>query len=237
MLEAVKLSKTYRSGVRALSDLSMRVPDGELYCLLGANGAGKTTTLNCFLDFVTPTAGVAWVDGVAVGERPMEAKRRCGYVAESVALYGTMNAVENLCYFARLSGVRLTRRHAARALTASGLGEFEQARPVRQYSKGMRQKVAIAIAISRGAGNLLLDEPTSGLDPGAAAELMELLARVRDTGCAILMSTHDVFRASAYADRIGIMRAGTLVRELTPRFHDRTAVEAMYADCVGGYAS
>jgi ABC-2 type transport system ATP-binding protein len=97
----------------------------------------------------------------------------------------------------------------------------------------MRQKVAIAIAISRGAGNLLLDEPTSGLDPTAAHDLMELLARVRDTGSAILMSTHDVFRAAAYADRICIMREGALVREVNPRSQDRGAVEAIYAECVG----
>jgi ABC-2 type transport system ATP-binding protein len=97
----------------------------------------------------------------------------------------------------------------------------------------MRQKVAIAIALSRGAGNLLLDEPTSGLDPSAARELMELLKRIRDDGCAILMSTHDVFRAAGYADRIGIMRAGSLVREVDPRLHDRHSVESIYADCVG----
>lgn len=233
MLEAKGLTKTYRNGVRALSNLTMRVADGELFCLLGANGAGKTTTLNCFLDFTTPTAGSAWVDGIQVSERPMETKRRCGYVAETVAVYETLSAVENLRYFAELCGVRLTRAAAARALAVAGLDEWQQARPVRQYSKGMRQKVAIAVALSRGAGNLLLDEPTSGLDPTSAHDLMELLTRVREHGCAILMSTHDVFRAARYADRIGIMRAGELVRDLRPRVHDRAAVETIYAECVG----
>ena len=233
MLEAVHLSKTYRTGVRALHDLSLRVSDGELYCLLGANGAGKTTTLSCFLDFTTPTAGRALVDGIPVAERPMEAKRRCGYVAESVAVYESLSAVENLRYFAQLCGVRLTRAAAAHALSAAGLDEFQQSRPVRQYSKGMRQKVAISIATSRGAANLLLDEPTSGLDPTAARDLMELLARVRDDGCAILMSTHDVFRAARYADRIGIMRSGVLVREILPHACDRSNVEAIYAECMG----
>jgi ABC-2 type transport system ATP-binding protein len=233
VLEALHLTKTYRTGVRALHDLTMRVADGELFCLLGANGAGKTTTLSCFLDFTAPSSGSAWVDGVPVAERPMETKRRCGYVAESVAVYDTLSAVENLRYFAQLCGVRLTRSSAAHALTAAGLDAFQQSRPVRQYSKGMRQKLAIAIAISRGAGNLLLDEPTSGLDPTAARDLMELLARVRDDGRAILMSTHDVFRAARYADRIGIMRAGVLVRELAPRTHDRAEVEAIYAECMG----
>lgn len=233
MLEAVHLSKTYRTGVRALHDLSLRVADGELYCLLGANGAGKTTTLSCFLDFTTPTQGKVLIDGIPVAERPMEAKRRCGYVAESVAVYETLSAVENLRYFAQLSGTRLTRAAAARALSETGLDEFEQSRPVRQYSKGMRQKVAIAIATSRGAGNLLLDEPTSGLDPTAARDLMQLLARVRDDGFAILMSTHDVFRAARYADRIGIMRSGVLVREIVPRECGRSGIEAMYAECMG----
>ncbi|HSJ62674.1 MAG TPA: ABC transporter ATP-binding protein [Gemmatimonadaceae bacterium] len=233
MLEAIHLSKTYRNGVRALSDLSLRVPDGELYCLLGANGAGKTTTLSCFLDFTVPTSGQAVVDGIVVAERPLEAKRRCGYVAERVAVYETLSAVENLRYFARLGGVRLTRAAAARALADAGLDEFQQSRPVRQYSKGMRQKLAIAIAISRGADNLLLDEPTAGLDPTAARELMTLLERVRADGCAILMSTHDVFRAARHADRIGIMRSGALVREFAPRHLTRHEIGAVYADCGG----
>ena len=233
MLEAIHLTKTYRTGVRALRDLTMRVSDGELFCLLGANGAGKTTTLSCFLDFTSPSSGSAWVDGIPVAERPMDVKRRCGYVAESVAVYETLSAMENLCYFARLCGVRLSRHVAERALTAAGLDAFQQTRPVRQYSKGMRQKLAIAIAISRGAGNLLLDEPTSGLDPTAANDLMELLVRLREEGCAILMSTHDVFRAARYADCIGIMRDGVLVRELAPRTHDRATVEAIYAECMG----
>lgn len=237
MLEAINLTKIYRSGVRALSQLSIRVADGELFCLLGANGAGKTTTLSCFLDFTSPTSGVARVDGIHVAERPMDAKRRCAYVAETVAVYETLSAVENLRYFAQLCGVRLTRTAAAHALNAAGLDESQQSRPVRQYSKGMRQKLGIAIAISRGAGNLLLDEPTSGLDPTAARELMEVLEKVRDEGCAILMSTHDVFRAAAYADRIGIMRGGVLVRELSPRTHDRSAVESIYSDCMGGSAA
>ena len=233
MLEAINLTKTFRGGTRAIHDLSLRVSDGELFCLLGANGAGKTTTLSCFLDFTVPSSGEARVDGILVAENPKDAKRRCGYIAESVAVYDTLSAVENLRYFARLGGVRLTRNAASRALTAAGLDEYQQLRPVRQYSKGMRQKVAIAIALSRGAGNLLLDEPTSGLDPSAARELMELLKGIRDDGCAILMSTHDVFRATEYADRIGIMRAGSLVREVDPRLHDRRSVETIYADCVG----
>lgn len=232
MLEAVCLTKRYASVV-ALDDVSLRVDNGEWYCLLGANGAGKTTTIGCFLDFTIPSAGSVRVDGIAVAERPMETKRRCAYVAESVAVYDTLSAVENLRYFARLCGVRITRSAAARALSATGLDEFQQARPVRQYSKGMRQKLALAIAVSRGAGNLLLDEPTSGLDPRSAHELMEALARLRDDGCAILMSTHDVFRAAAYADRIGIMRNGVLVTEMRPTMHDRAGVEAIYAECVG----
>ena len=230
MLEASHLSKTYRNGVCALRDLTMRVADGELFCLLGANGAGKTTTLSCFLDFTTPSAGAVRVDGIAVADHPLEARRRCGYVAERVAVYETLSAVENLRYFARLGGVRLTRAGAARALESAGLDAFQQSRPVRQYSKGMRQKLAIAIAVSRGAGNLLLDEPTSGLDPAAARELMELLARLRDDGCAILMSTHDVFRAAHHADRIGIMRAGVLVREFVPHARDRLELDAIYAE-------
>jgi ABC-2 type transport system ATP-binding protein len=236
VLETAHLTKIYRGGMHAVRDLTLRVADGELFCLLGANGAGKTTTLSCFLDFTTPSSGEVRVDGIVVARHPREAKRRCGYIAESVAVYDTLSAIENLRYFARLGGTTLTRAAASRALTSAGLDDFQQSRSVRHYSKGMRQKLAIAIAMSRGAGNLLLDEPTSGLDPTAASDLMDLLGRLRDEGCAILMSTHDVFRSAQHADRIGIMRAGALVRELAPRLHAREAVEAIYADCVGAAA-
>ena len=219
MLRAVGLSKAYRSHAPpALDDLHLDVRDGEIVFLLGANGAGKTTTLNCFLDFTRPTRGRAEVDGIVVADTPLAAKRRLAFVPENVASYGALTARQNLRFFSRLGGRSrdLGVDEADAALLRAGLQPTAFDRPTRDFSKGMRQKLGLAVALARDAPNLLLDEPTSGLDPAAADDLMTLLAKLRAEGRAILMSTHDVFRARAYADRAAILRAGRLVA-LVPR--------------------
>jgi len=145
VLEASGLSKSYGQ-VRALRQLDLRVNPGEIYCLLGANGAGKTTTLNIFLGFVEPTAGTARVDQIDVVSDPISARRRVAYIPETVTLYSALSGLENLDYFARLSG----QRHATEALrgflTQAGLPAAAHDRTLETYSKGMRQKVGIAIA-------------------------------------------------------------------------------------------
>lgn len=212
MLEASGLSKSYGQ-VRALRQLDLRVNPGEIYCLLGANGAGKTTTLNIFLGFVEPTAGTARVDQIDVVSDPISARRRVAYIPETVTLYSALSGLENLDYFARLSG----QRHATEALrgflTQAGLPAAAHDRTLETYSKGMRQKVGIAIAIARDAAALLLDEPTSGLDPKASNEFSEQIVAMAARGTAILMATHDLFRARESGTRIGIMRDGQLRRE------------------------
>ena len=214
MLRAVCLTKTYPPHRHpALDDLHLEVRDGEIVFLLGANGAGKTTALNCFLDFTRPTAGRAEVDGVVVADAPLAAKRRLAFLSENVAAYGALSARQNLRFFARLGGRPrdLSRREADETLRRAGLPHDAFDRPTREFSKGMRQKLGLAVALARDAPNLLLDEPTSGLDPAAADDFMTLLAELRRDGRAILMSTHDVFRARDYADRAAILRAGRLV--------------------------
>ena len=215
MLRATGLTKRYAPAAPpALDALDLEVRDGEILFLLGANGAGKTTTLNCFLDFTRPTAGRAEVDGIVVAADPIAAKRRCAFVPESVVAYATLTARQNLRFFSRLGGARPRddeEQTIARALACSGLPAESFDRPVRDFSKGMRQKLGIAVAVARDAPNLLLDEPTSGLDPAAAADFMARLAALRDEGRAVLMCTHDVFRAREYADRAAVMRAGRLV--------------------------
>ena len=214
MLRAVGLTKTYPPHHRpALDGLHLEVRDGEIVFLLGANGAGKTTTLNCFLDFTRPTAGRAEVDGITVADTPLAAKRRLAFVSENVAAYGALSARQNLRFLARLGGPRrdLSRREADEILRRAGLPRDALDRPARDLSKGTRQKLGLAVALARDAANLLLDEPTSGLDPAAADDFMTLLADLRREGRAILMSTHDVFRARDYADRAAILRAGRLV--------------------------
>jgi ABC-2 type transport system ATP-binding protein len=210
MLEAEHLTKRYH-GVLALDDLTLSVQPGEIFCLLGANGAGKTTTINLFLNFIQPTSGKARVGGLDVTQHPQEARRLIAYLPEQVMLYPRLTGMENLDYFSQLSGHRYTHGELIRFLTRCGLDAEAATRPLSTYSKGMRQKVGLAIALAKNARALLLDEPTSGLDPQASYEFSEVIAGLAKTGVAVLMATHDLFRVKETGTRAGIMKAGRLV--------------------------
>lgn len=231
MLEANDLTKRYEDGLLALDHLNLKVEAGEIFCLLGANGAGKTTTINLFLDFIAPTGGKARIDAVEVAVNPLEAKKKAAYVSENVMLYGNFTARQNLDFFAQLSGCSdMSREDFYMVLRRVGLQEKAFEQRVKNFSKGMRQKLGIAIAIVKDASNVLLDEPTSGLDPKAAAELMTLLGELRDEGKAIFMCTHDIFRARELADRVGIMKEGRLVMVRTREELAEEDLERLYLD-------
>jgi ABC-2 type transport system ATP-binding protein len=235
MLQAIGLTKRYEDGLLALHHLNLTVQPGELFCLLGANGAGKTTALNLFLNFIEPSEGQALVDGIDVAARPLEAKQRLAYVSENVMLYGNFTARQNLEFFARLGGrTGLSRDECYAALRRVGLQEKAWEQRLRQFSKGMRQKTGIAIAILKGAPNIILDEPTSGLDPKAGAEFMDLLHALRVEGRSILMSTHDIFRAREAADHVGIMRDGRLLAIRTREELAAENLERLYLEFMEG---
>jgi ABC-2 type transport system ATP-binding protein len=230
MLEAVDLCKSYGEHA-ALQGLNLRVNGGDIYCLLGANGAGKTTTINLFLNFVEPSSGSARVNGVDVTRNPLETKRYLAYIPEQVMLYGTLSGIENLDYFARLGGHdEYTPADYHAFLDRVGLQREAATRRVATYSKGMRQKVGVAIALAKRATALLLDEPTSGLDPKASNEFSALLGELQAEGAAILMATHDLFRAKETGTRIGIMKAGRLVQELSTDEVSHADVERIYLE-------
>ncbi len=235
MLQAIDLSKRYEDGVLALDALNLEVKPGEIYCLLGANGAGKTTTINLFLNFIEPTSGKALINNVDAACDPLEAKRHVAYVSENVMLYGAFTARQNLDFFARLGGrTNLGREDLYRVMREVGLPEKAFEQRVKEFSKGMRQKLGIAIAMIKDAPALLLDEPTSGLDPKAGAEFLETLMALRQQGKAILMSTHDIFRAKQIADRVGIMKEGRKVMERTREELEYENLEHMYLDYMRG---
>ncbi|MCU0645088.1 MAG: ABC transporter ATP-binding protein, partial [bacterium] len=212
MLQAIDLTKQYEDGLLALDHLNFEVKEGEIFCLLGANGAGKTTTINLFLNFIDPTEGQALINGIDSAKNPLEAKRYVSFVSENVMLYGNFSARQNLDYFAKLGEKdNLSKDDYYNILTKVGLQKDAFEMKVKNFSKGMRQKLGIAIAITKDAPNILLDEPTSGLDPKAGSEFMKTLADLKAEGKAIFMSTHDIFRAKAIADRVGIMKEGKLV--------------------------
>jgi ABC-2 type transport system ATP-binding protein len=212
MLQAIDLSKRYEDGLLALDHLNLEVKESEIFCLLGANGAGKTTTINLFLNFIDPSDGTALINGIDVTRDPLEAKKYVSYVSENVMLYGNFTARQNLDFFAKLGGkTNLKKEDYHMYMRRVGLPEIAFEMRLKNFSKGMRQKLGITIAIIKDAPNILLDEPTSGLDPKAAAEFIKILKGLREQGKSILMCTHDIFRAKEIADRVGIMKEGRLV--------------------------
>ncbi len=228
VLEATNLVKYY-GDFAALKGLDLSIDAGEVFCLLGANGAGKTTTIQLFLGFIEPTSGSAKIKGLEVKDNPLETKRHLAYIPENVMLYPNLTGIENLSYFSTLAGCASTDEATLRAtLLRAGLPEDAVERPVGDYSKGMRQKVGIAMAIARDASLLLLDEPTSGLDPKASNEFSELVASLRDEGVAVLMATHDLFRSREIASRIGIMKRGELVDQFKASDVSHNDLERIY---------
>ena len=212
MIEIDELTKRYEDGVLALDHASYKVEQGEIFCLLGANGAGKTTTINILLDFIQPTGGQAFINGHDCNKFPLEAKKYVSYVSENVQLYGMFTARQNLAFFAELAGKKgLKKKDYYDVMRRVGLPEKALTMRLRHFSKGMRQKLGIAIALIKDPPAILMDEPTSGLDPKSAQEFLDQLRQLQERGKAILMTTHDIFRAKLIADRVGIMKQGRLV--------------------------
>ncbi|MEO0743452.1 MAG: ABC transporter ATP-binding protein [Bacteroidota bacterium] len=212
----------------ALDSLDLAIHAGEVYALLGPNGAGKTTTINLFLGFLAPDSGSALVDGLDVQAEPLETKRRLAYLPEQVALYPALSGRENLKYFAALAGHDLDDGALAGFLDRAGLQREAHGRRAGTYSKGMRQKVGVALALAKGAQALLLDEPTSGLDPSASVEFSDLVQRLADNGAAVLMATHDLFRVKDTATRVGVLVDGRLRDEIASEALAVTDLEALY---------
>jgi ABC-2 type transport system ATP-binding protein len=235
ILEAISLTKRYEDGALALDHVSFSVSAGRIYAMLGGNGAGKTTTINLFLNFIDPTEGEARIDGFVTHKEPLRAKEHVAYVSEHVMLYTNFTALQNLEYFAKLGGKYSYARDDFRdALLRVGLPEEAHRKRLKTYSKGMRQKCGIAIAILKDARAILLDEPTAGLDPKAGFEFLQLLLSLRAEGRAILMSTHDIFRAKEVADTIGIMNRGKLIMQREKSELAGESLETLYLQYMAG---
>jgi ABC-2 type transport system ATP-binding protein len=228
MIEAIALTKTF-NGVVAVDALQLTIKPGEVFCLLGANGAGKTTTINLFLNFIEPTSGEARISGMNVVEHSVATKQRLAYIPEQVTLYRNLTGLENLRFFSRLAAAGVDSDHDLLSILAqSGLTEDQSRRRVGTYSKGMRQKIGIAITIAKQAQALLLDEPTSGLDPKASNDFSTLITDLAGRGVAILMATHDLFRAKETGHRVGIMKHGRLVEVLDTAQLNHRDLEDIY---------
>lgn len=226
-----------RGGQRVLDGVEFSVAAGEVFALLGGNGAGKSTTLLTFLGFLTPDNGSAWVLGRAAHQDPGIVRERIAYLPESATLYGHLDAYENLDYFLALAGIETHRFAMDGALDRVSLQPGARTQRLQRYSKGMRQKVAIALALLRNAPVLLLDEPTSGLDPVAIDEFNGLVTDLAAQGTTVMMVTHDVYGACQVAGRIALLQQGRLVGEFSAAPGQPIDTETVHAAFTGRRAA
>ena len=229
MIITNNLTKTYGEHT-ALDQLNLHVKEGEIYCLLGANGAGKTTTINLLLGFIAPTSGSAFIHQLDVHKNLKATKQFLAYIPENLMLYPSLTALENLDYFSGIAGKKLGVAVLKNLLEEAGLQTEAFDKRISTFSKGMRQKVGIAIALAKDAKALLLDEPTSGLDPKASNEFGQLLQKLRGKGVATLMATHDLFRAKEVGTHIGIMKDGQLKQEFIAKDISLNELEKYYLE-------
>lgn len=227
MIQIESVQKSFKGSV-AIQNLTMNVQKGEIMGLLGANGAGKSTTINMLLGFLQPDAGTILVKGMNVTQQENEVRKLIGYIPENVQLYPYLSGVENLDYFCRLAGLKYSENELHHFLDTCGLQSEAHSKKVAEYSKGMRQKVGIAVAYAKKAQIYLLDEPASGLDPLASNELSALLKKLAKEGATILMASHDIFRVREVCDRIGILKNGVLVKELRSEEVSANELESLY---------
>lgn len=190
---------------RALAGVSLRVPSGTICGLIGANGSGKSTTLKILAGLLRPDGGSCEIDGRPVAMATVEG--RIGYLPEALELPGEMRGGEFLRELAELSRLPAPEAVVTEALAMVGLAS-EANRRIREYSKGMRQRIGLAQAILGGPAVVLLDEPASGLDPRALAQLRDLLRELRRRGRTVLLSAHELPQAEAWCDQVVLLERG-----------------------------
>jgi len=213
-VETVDLTKIY-DGTTAVNKLNLCIEEGDIFGFLGPNGAGKTTTILMLLGLTEPTSGVARIYGYNSTREPLRVKRITGYVPERVGFYEDLSARHNLAYTARLNGLseKLVMERVAESVEAVGLSGVIDRR-VQEFSRGMKQRLAIADMLVKSPKVAFLDEPTSGIDPEGVREMLDLIATIaKERGMTIILSSHLLYQVQQICNRVGIMAKGHLVVE------------------------
>jgi ABC-2 type transport system ATP-binding protein len=204
MIRTEGLSKRFGDNL-AVEDLTLHVKPGEVFAFLGPNGAGKTTTVRMLAALIGPTSGRAWINGHALGTDDMEIRRSVGILTEAPGLYERLDAVQNLTLYAKLCEVEEVSGQVEKYLRLLGLWERRD-EPVGGFSKGMKQKLAIARALLHEPPLIFLDEPTAALDPASARMVRDFIGEIKGAGRTIFLCTHNLDEADRLADRIGIIK-------------------------------
>jgi ABC-2 type transport system ATP-binding protein len=212
VIETNDLTKRYRDKL-AVNGLTLAVQEGEIFGFLGPNGAGKTTTILMLLGLTEPTAGRVSVCGFDPTRQPLEIKRRVGYLPEQPGFYEDLSARANLLYMARLNRIAEdeARRRTSEVLDQVGLTD-DSRRFVREFSRGMKQRLGIAEVLVKNPRAIILDEPTLGIDPEGAIRILELIKGLnRERNLTVLLSSHQLEQVQQICNRIGIIVRGKLV--------------------------
>jgi ABC-2 type transport system ATP-binding protein len=235
MIEAHNLSKTFDK-FQAVNNISLRVDEGKLFAFLGPNGAGKTTTVRMLTSLLRPTSGWARVAGYDVAKDAPMVRASVGVLTEQHGLYERMKASEYLNFFGQVYKVPADQRRQRShdLMTRFGLGDAMNRR-VGDFSKGMKQKLALVRALLHNPPILLLDEPTSAMDPQSAKQVRNAVEELKRDKRTIILTTHNLNEAQQLADQIGVIRHGRLIAdgtfaELSERFTGQPLVEVRFAE-------
>jgi len=230
MIETVGLTRRF-DGNMAVDDLNLRVDEGEIFGLLGPNGAGKTTTVRMLACLIGQTSGTAYVNGYEIGKRPDSEKIRgiVGVLPESPGLYESLSAYKNLDFYAQLYGVPSDRRRKSIEDMLKMLDLWDRREePVATFSKGMKQKIAIARCFVHDPSIVFLDEPTAGLDPQASMTVREFVLALKKEGRTVFINSHNLDEVERMCDRIAVMNRTVLAvgnpKELARSYWGRTTV-------------
>jgi len=214
VVETVDLTKAY-DGTTVVDRLNLRIGEGEIFGFLGPNGAGKTTTILMLLGLTEPTSGTAHICGYNSTREPLKVKRITGYVPEKVGFYEDLTAHQNLSYTAELNSLpeELAMKRINEALDIVGLSGVAD-HNVGTFSRGMKQRLAIADILIKEPKVAILDEPTSGIDPEGVKEMLDLIARIaREQGMTVILSSHQLHQVQQICSRAGILAKGRMVAE------------------------
>jgi ABC-2 type transport system ATP-binding protein len=206
------LTKRYHDKL-AVNALNLTIEEGEIFGFLGPNGAGKTTTILMLLGLTEPTSGRASVCGFNPIREPLEVKRRVGYLPENPGFYEDLSAKENLLYMARLNSIPEdeARRRTTEVLEQVGLSE-DGLRLVREFSRGMKQRLGISEVLIKKPRAIILDEPTLGIDPDGAIRILEMIKNLnREGGLTVMLSSHQLQQVQQICSRVGIIVKGRLI--------------------------
>lgn len=204
MIQTFQLSKQFGTQT-AVNQLTLDIAEGEVFGFLGPNGAGKTTTVRMLTSLIAPSSGSAKVLGYTIGQDDQQIRRNVGILTETPGLYDRLSAWQNLTIYARLYEVKEVNKQVEKYLQMMGLWE-RRLDPAGTFSKGMRQKLAIARTLLHEPKALFLDEPTSGLDPEAAKLVRDAIEDLKELGRTIFICTHNLDEADRLCDRVGVFK-------------------------------